>query len=113
MGKRIILAMVFVAMGILNTYAQDAKYKALFIYNFTKHIEWPANAKTGDFVIGVVGNNDVFNNISAIATGKKSGSQNIVVKKFKSVEEVTDCHILFVGMGQSGSSKFEIIQTKG
>ncbi len=112
MGKRILLAMVFIAMGVINTYAQDAKYKALFIYNFTKHIEWPANAKTGDFVIGVVGNNDVFNNISNIAGGKKAGSQNIVVVKFKSVEEVIDCHILFVGMGQSNSSKFAIIQTK-
>lgn len=112
MGKRILLVMVFVAMGIISTYAQDAKYKALFVYNFTKHIEWPASAKTGDFIIGVVGNNDVFNNISTIASGKKAGSQNIIVKKFKSVDLVTDCHILFVGMGQSNASKFEIIQTK-
>lgn len=27
--------------------------KSIFIYNFTKYIEWPLNSKENDFIIGV------------------------------------------------------------
>lgn len=112
MNKKILITILIIVSGIASTFAQDAKYKALFIYNFTKHIEWPAEAKTGDFIIGIVGHSELYNNLSGITTGKKAGSQNIVVKKFKNPDELSDCHILFLGTGQSGGSKFEMVMAK-
>jgi hypothetical protein len=79
--------------------AQDEyQAKAFFLYNFTRLIEWPANSK-GEFVIGVVGNSPIYNNLTAIAQGKKVGNQSIVIKQFKSPEEITSCNILFVANG--------------
>ncbi len=36
--------------------------QAMFIYNFTRLIEWPN--KEGSFIIGVIGNQEVYNAVS-------------------------------------------------
>lgn len=92
--------------------SQEIKFKALYLYNFTKYIGWPPTAKSGDFVIGVLGSNAVFSKLNEIAAGKMAGSQKIVVKKFKTPEELFNCHILFVGYGKGGGSSMEIVMQK-
>jgi hypothetical protein len=50
---------------------QDERLKAIFIYNFTKHISWPS--KSGNFVISVPGNNKIITEIEVIAANKTAG----------------------------------------
>lgn len=73
----------------------------MFIYNFSRLIEWPASYKSGDFVIGVLGNSTVFNELETFTASKKVGTQNISVVKFRDPEEITNSHILFVSFGKS------------
>jgi len=111
--KRLVLILIaIVSVGLNTAVAQDAKYKALFIYNFTKQIEWPASEKTGDFVICVVNHNELFTQLSTIVTGKKVGNQNIVVKKLKGVDEITKCHILFLASSASSASNMASVVDK-
>lgn len=70
--------------------------QAMFIYNFSRLIEWPANYKTGEFVIGVLGNSPITSELESYTLNKKVGSQDIVVKTFRTTEEFTKCQILFV-----------------
>lgn len=58
--RHIFVAFVLLWVSMLEVCAQDvnSKIKAIFIYNFTKYIEWPENQKQGDFVIGVLGNSN-------------------------------------------------------
>jgi hypothetical protein len=72
------------------------KFETLYLYNFTKMIEWPSNKKSGDFVIGIVGKGDVNKYASAMLNGKMVGSQKIVVKEFSSVSAASGCHVLFL-----------------
>ncbi len=109
--KRVLLLAALVASTML-TFAQETKYKSLFIYNFTKHIGWPANDKSGDFVIGVVADNQIYNTLQEITQGKMAGSQKIVVKYFKEPEEINSCHILFVAARVSGENKFNEILSR-
>lgn len=76
--------------------AQETKFIALYLYNFTKYIDWPEEHKRGEFVIGVVGSNQVFNELMQLAQGKPVGNQSISVKSFRNVDEVTTAHILFL-----------------
>lgn len=96
--KRILLVVLaFLSIGLVK--AQDAatdKYKSLFTLNFIRYVDWPEAAKQGDFVIGVVRNSNLAKNLSSSSEGKKFGYQNIVVKEFKKIEDVTDCQILYV-----------------
>jgi len=90
-----LLVGIFVfSLGVLK--AQETKFVALYLYNFTKYIDWPEEHKKGDFVIGVVGNNQVYSELVQIAEGKPVGNQTIVVKNFRSIDEVTGCHILYL-----------------
>ncbi len=103
--KKTILSLFFLCILFLNTYAQNEKFKALFIYNFTKYIEWPSNKKNGDFIIGVFGDNPIQKELSVIAQKKRVGNQHIKVKKVLSVEECKSCNIVFVPTNKSNSVK--------
>jgi hypothetical protein len=87
----------------LKTQAQTsvAEAQAIFMYNFTRLIEWPADCKSGDFVIGVYGSQDVFAQLNNYMSSKKVGNQNIKVFKFNYITDITKCHILFVSLNKS------------
>jgi hypothetical protein len=104
---------IICALMLISTFqlkAQVTEAQAMFIYNFSRLIEWPAGSKTGDFTIGVLGNSDLLNSLTDFVAGKKVGSQNISVKKFNDVNEITACHILFISFGKSG--KIDEVQQK-
>ena len=82
--------------------------QSIFIYNFTRLIEWPN--KDGDFVIGVLGSSDVAYELEKYTSGKNVGLQKIVVKKFKEIEEISKCNILFIAY--SKTSKIPDILSK-
>jgi hypothetical protein len=84
--------------------AQEVNYKihAMFMYHFTKYIDWPENKKSGDFVIGVYGNSDIIKELEATAISKKAGGQQIVIKKLNSASEASQCHIIFISSSHSG-----------
>lgn len=77
------------------------KAQAMFIYNFTRLIEYPTEYKTGEFVIGVFGSKESYNELKTYAYGKTVGSQNIIVKYFNSIEEVLNCQILFISFSKT------------
>ncbi|MEO1050853.1 MAG: YfiR family protein [Bacteroidota bacterium] len=91
-----------------STYAQGDRPQeeiySMMIYNFLKYIEWPGNAQSGDFVIGVIGDDAVYNTLTKWYSTKKKGTQSIVIKKFSSIDQV-NCHMVF--MGKSMSKEFD------
>ncbi len=82
----------------------------MMVFNFTKYVQWPNQDQPGDFVIGVVGNEDVFKTLSAWYSGKTKGHKTYVIKKFASANEVTDCAVVYID--KSKSSEFESINAK-
>jgi len=94
----IVLGLTWVSYGqtSMNTMNTRAKFKSMYIVNFTKYTEWPESYKQGDFVFGVVGNEDLAAFLEQAAKTKKVNSQNIVVKKFSSPDQVTKCHLIYI-----------------
>lgn len=106
---------LLVTFFVLNTdhlqaQAADYRFHSVFIYNFTKYIQWPASQQSGDFVIAVVGNSPITSELEKMAANKTVGTQKIVIKHLKSISEATHCHILFVPSDHP--SNFETIQQK-
>ena len=101
-----VLAFVCTARGFAQT--ADYKFHSVFIYNFTKYIQWPTAQQSGDFVIAVVGNSPVFEELSRITANKMVGTQKIVVKKYTSAGDFDNCQIVFV----PGGGNFEAVQEK-
>jgi hypothetical protein len=83
---------------------------SMMVFNFTKYVQWPDHTATGEFVIGVIGNNDVFKTLETWYGGKPRGSKTYVIKKFNSSAEVSDCHVLFIDKSKSG--EFDAVNAK-
>lgn len=82
-----------------------SKIKVMFLYNFTKYIEWPKEYKQGDFIIGILGGgaDALHKELEKLSMTKKAGIQNIVIKKYSSLAEVDKCHMLFIPESKSAS----------
>ena len=69
---------------------------AVFIYNFTKYIDWEKNNNDQEFVIGVLGNSPVANSLSEIARTRLAKNKKIVIRNYSKPEEIERCNILFI-----------------
>lgn len=110
MKRFLFLVIAIVSVSTLN--AQDAKYKALFMYHFTKQIEWPASDKEGDFVICVVNQQEILNQLRTVTGGKTAGSQSFSVVGVKTIDEVSKCHILYLPFADCKAEKLEAVLAK-
>ncbi len=88
------IAILFASVAYTQTTIPKAQ--TLFIYNFSRLIEWPANYRSGPFVIGVLGAVEMTNELVLYTKGKKVGTQDINVIRYKTATEIANCHILFV-----------------
>lgn len=83
----------------------DYAIHANIIYHFTKYIEWPDNKKNGDFIIGVVGETPLYNELKKNVANKTVGNQKIVVEKFSASARFFNCQILFISEGENRNLK--------
>lgn len=93
-----ILLFAFVSGGFKKDSTDtNAKVKSVFLYNFTKYIEWPTQYKKGNFVIGLLGaSSSLAAELDKMATSKSVGDQKFAIKKYSSVNGMDPCHILFI-----------------
>jgi hypothetical protein len=77
--------------------AQDINYKvhALFLFKFTQYIEWPVS--NGNYVIGVVGNSPILEELQNLALTRK----NLVIKKISPNSDMSGCQLVFVSENSS------------
>jgi len=92
----------FFLLSINTTvFSQNERFKSLFVYNFTKNIEWPDNYREGDFVITVLGNSAIYNELKQNVKGKHNGMQTIHVNQAANISSIGKCNILYIPMQQS------------
>ena len=111
--KKLKVLLVATAMIAGNAMAQDRpihEVYSMMVFNFTKYVQWPDHTASGEFVIGVIGNVDVYNTLNTWYGGKPRGTKTYVIKKFSNSSEVTDCHVVFIDKSKSG--EFEAVNTK-
>jgi hypothetical protein len=96
-----------------STFAQDRPMHEIYtmmVFNFTKYVQWPDSDKPGEFVIGIVGNEEVYKTLSTWYNGKNKGAKTYVIKKFNNAAEVTECAVVYID--KSKSSEFDAINSK-
>jgi hypothetical protein len=87
--------------------AQETDYKAysLYVYNFMKYVDWPENKNEGDFIIVIIGKSKIEKELKTLAGQKKIRGRNIIVKSINSVDEINDCHLLYITKEKSSVIK--------
>lgn len=102
----------FAALLCFNVNAQERpthEIHAAMVYNFIKYVQWPDGDQGGEFVVGVIGDDNVFNTLKQWYDGKPKGSKKYVIKKLGSADESGVCQVVYVG--KSKSKEFENIKT--
>lgn len=103
------LLCITVAFGFSTVSAQNEKFKALFIYNFTNYIEWPSSDQKS-FVIAVLGDSPIISELTAISKIKKVGNLTIDVVQINSTSEIGNANIVFVPSSKK-KALLEVSQT--
>jgi hypothetical protein len=95
----------WLVLGLLITagttvFAQSVEeydVKAAFLYNFTKFIEWPpSNPISGDFIIGIFGDDPFGRVIDDQTRGKTVNGHEIQIRRLKEPGDAKHCQIVFV-----------------
>ena len=110
-----VLVILLMSTLLVNTHsiAQDRpehELHAMMIYNFLKYIQWPGDQNTGEFVIGVLRDDDVYATLNTWYGNKERGGKKFIIKKFNSASEISNCQLLYIG--DSGSNQFDEVLGK-
>ncbi len=97
----LLFVMLFVSSAnfVAQTIPDDntvAIIRANYLYQFANNSDWPAEQKKGPFVVGIVGNSDVFDVMVAKYATKPIGSQLLTVISSNEVTTAQRVHVLFV-----------------
>ena len=76
--------------------AQNYKVHSVFMYSFTRYVQWPAEYNQGDFEIFVFGDSPIVEELNEMAKSRKAGDRTIKVTKISSASEIRKCNMLFV-----------------
>jgi hypothetical protein len=90
--------------------------KAVFLFNFTLFTTWPAEsfgARTSPLVIGVFGEDPFGSLLDKAVAGEAPKGRSIVILRFSSVEDVRQCHIVFVPATQAGRAASVLAAARG
>jgi len=90
----------------------DYKFHSIYVYNFTKYIEWPQSA--GTFRIAILSSDpSVLDPFQKMAETKLVGGNKIEVELARNVNNLADCNILFVPESESHAASKAIEKCKG
>lgn len=108
------LVLIFiVSIFSMKLQAQDNRpmheIHSMFVANFMRYVQWPDEKDPGEFVIGVLGDEEVFNTLKTWNDGKPRGAKKIVVKKLASANDAASCSIVY--LGKDKNKEFESIKT--
>jgi hypothetical protein len=95
-----------------NVFAQQKpihEVYSMMVYNFMKYIQWPGDGSS-QFVIGIAGNDDMLETMSAWYNGRKMGTRTCVIRKVERAADVEGCQVVFLDRSRSGD--FDEIQSR-
>jgi hypothetical protein len=91
---------------------QEYEKKSLFIYNFTKMIEWPIEYNGTEFIIGVAGSDKTVKQLQEFMDQKKVSGKKIIVVKYKKGARYNVVYITSAEMSSFSQVKNSVKKTK-
>ena len=78
------------------------RFKAVFIYNFVTYVQWPEEAGTGVFKIGILGDSPLEMQLREISKKRGTRDRKLQVQVYRDIEDLEMCHVLFISSEQAG-----------
>jgi hypothetical protein len=84
--------------------ALEYQLKAVFLFNFAQFVDWPPRAfanRGSSLVIGVLGDDPFGPYLTETVRDETVHHRPLVVEHYRRVEEVKDCHVLFISRSET------------
>lgn len=77
---------------------KEHEVRALYLYNFTKYLEWPASntASNTPFVFGFLGECPVREALQRVVESRSVGNRPVIIQGFTNVTDLAACDVLYV-----------------
>jgi len=78
--------------------------EAAYLFNFARFVEWPGTVFADEhapLVVGILGQDPFGSLLDDLVAGEKIHGRSLVVRRFTRVQEIGDCHILFISHSES------------
>jgi hypothetical protein len=105
---RFVLIVILLTIGKINAaglpVAEEYQVKAVFLFNFSSFITWPAAAFTSSnapFLICILGQDPFQTELDLTVEGEKIAGRPVMVRRMDTLNEINACQILFVSQSQS------------
>jgi hypothetical protein len=106
----VVLALLMSFSGLVHAQERPThEIHAAMLFNFVKYVQWPNETEAGEFVVGVIGDENVFSTLQKWYDGKPKGSKKYVIRKLASAEEAGNCQVVYVG--KSKNRDFDVVKT--
>jgi len=98
---RVLLVIMISATAVKAQDRSTHEIYAAMLYNFIKYVQWPDEGSGGEFVVGVIGDDNVYNTLKQWYDGKPKGTKKYVIKKLSSSAEASTCQVVFMGKAKA------------
>lgn len=95
----LVASVLFLGAAPLAAAPTEYQVKAVFLFNFSQFVDWPPEAfaePQSPLVIGVLGNDPFGADLDEIVRGETVNGRPLLVRRYRSIQELDTCHILFI-----------------
>lgn len=97
----IVVALMAFAFNLKSGERPLHEVHSMLVFNFIKYVEWPDNSQAGNFVIAVVGDEDVATTMGTFYNKRKVKGQSVKVVSVNDVSEINSAHVLYISNSKS------------
>jgi hypothetical protein len=90
--------------AVAQTRVHDYEVEAVYLFNFTQFVEWPSAAFADaqkPIIIGVLGDDPFGAYLDETVRGETVGKRPLVVRRYRRVEDVDACQVLFISRSEA------------
>ena len=92
---------------------QEYQIKAVYLYNFSKFVQWPPMTENKDsFVICVLGHDPFGAALDDLLVGEKIEQKTMMVRRITAVQDAPKCQIIFIATSEAARAK-QILSSLG
>jgi hypothetical protein len=120
-ASRIFLGIVLAALSSVPDFGQakektssyEYEVKAVFLYHFTRYLQWPDENEPEVFSLVVLGESEILGPLQEIAGKKTVGSKPLVVRTCSELEQIGRPRILFIAKSAVSKMARVLEKTRG
>jgi hypothetical protein len=76
--------------------SREDQFKAAYLFNFLKFVEWPPSVPSDVLTVCFVGGSGVYEALGTGLDEKRAGARRLVLRRLKPAESAVDCNALYL-----------------